>query len=176
MPKEKDIDTEYKSGRISFIAALGSQNRELGKDGQLLWHLPDDMRRFKELTTGHPVIMGRKTWESIPEKFRPLSGRKNIIVTRQSGYEATGATVVDGLSDAFLAATDATGSDETFVIGGGELYAAALPYATHLYLTLVDATAEADTFFPPYEQDFQIISQEDADGEPAHRFLTLERK
>ncbi len=175
MPKGTDIDIAYGSGRISLIAALG-KHRELGKDGRLLWRLPDDVRRFKELTRGHPVIMGRKTWESLPERFRPLPGRTNIVVTRQAGYEASGATVVDGLSDAFLAAQDAPGSRETFVIGGGELYASALPYATRLYLTLVDAAAEADTFFPPYETDFKIISDELGGGEPAHRFIALERR
>ena len=174
MPKGTDIDTEYGSGRISLIAAIG-RNRELGKDGELLWRLPDDMRRFKELTIGHPVIMGRKTWESLPEKFRPLPERTNIVVTRWAGYAAN-ATVADSLSGAFLAAAGAPGADETFIIGGGELYAAALPYATRLYLTLVDAEAEADTFFPPYESDFKIVSDELGTGEPPHRFVTFERK
>lgn len=159
---------------ISVIAAIG-KDRELGFQGELLWHLPDDMKRFKELTVGHPVIMGRKTWESLPERFRPLPGRTNIVVTRQAGYTADGAVVVDGLSDAFLAATDAPGSDETFIIGGGELYAAALPYATRLYLTIVDANAEADTYFPPYE-DFKVISDEIGVGDPPHHFLMLEHK
>lgn len=175
MPKGTDIDTGHKSSRISLIAAIG-KNRELGNGGQLLWHIPEDMRRFKELTNGHPVIMGRKTWESLPEKFRPLPGRTNIVVTRQAGYKASGATVADGLSDAFLAAQDAPGSNETFIIGGGELYAAALPYATCLYLTLVDDTADADTYFPPYEQEFRIISEKPGAGELSYRFLTLERK
>ncbi len=175
MLKSKDIDIRDGSARISLIAAIG-RNRELGRDGKLLWHLPDDMQRFKELTIGHPVIMGRKTWESLPEKFRPLPGRTNIVVTRQEGYEASGAIVVDGLSDALLAAQDAPEADETFVIGGGELYAAALPYATRLYLTLVDATADADTFFPLYEKDFKIITAETSKDELLHRFLILERK
>jgi dihydrofolate reductase len=175
MTKGKDIDTEHRTGRISLIAATG-QNRELGKDGRLLWRLPNDMQRFKELTTGHPVIMGRKTWESLPQMFRPLPGRTNIVVTRQVGYDAPGAVVVDGLPDAFLAAADAPGANETFVIGGGELYALALPYATHLYLTLVDVTADADTFFPSYEKDFKIISNEARIGEPPHHFQIFERK
>ncbi|MFA6519383.1 MAG: dihydrofolate reductase [Candidatus Paceibacterota bacterium] len=175
MPKGTDIDTEYSSGRISLIAAIGKK-RELGFEGKLLWHLPDDMRRFKELTAGHPVIMGRKTWESLPEKFRPLPGRTNIVVTRQVGYEASGATVVDGLSDAFLSAEGAPGSNETFVIGGGELYAAALPYANRLYLTLVDDEAGADTFFPSYEQNFKIVSDGSGAGEPLHRLQILKRK
>lgn len=160
--------------RIAIIAAIG-KNRELGRGGELLWRLPDDMRRFKELTTGHPVIMGRKTWESLPEKFRPLPGRTNIVVTRQAGYQAAGATVVDGLSDAFLTAEKAPGAEETFVIGGGEIYAAALPYATRLCLTLVDDEKEADVFFPPYEDDFKIVSDELGVGEPPHHFQILER-
>ena len=175
MQKSEDIDTDKGTGRISLIAALG-KNRELGRGGQLLWRLPDDMRRFKELTSGHPVIMGRKTWESLPLKFRPLPGRTNIVVTRQAGYQAEGAVAVDGLSDAFLAAADAPGNDETFIIGGGELYAAALPYATRLYLTLVDDAAEADTYFPAYEQEFNIVADETGEENPPHRFLMLERK
>jgi len=172
MPKGTDIDTEYESGRISLIAAIG-KGRELGINGKLLWHLPDDMQRFKILTTGHPVIMGRKTWESLPERFRPLPGRVNIVVTRQTHYEATGAIITDSLEAARAAAA---GANEIFVIGGGELYAAALPLANRLYLTLVEAAVEADTFFPQYEQDFELISDEASIGEPRHRFLTLERK
>ncbi|MBI5406025.1 dihydrofolate reductase [Candidatus Kaiserbacteria bacterium] len=175
MPKGTDIDTEYSSRRISLIAAIG-KNRELGKSGQLLWHLPEDMRRFKELTMGHPVIMGRKTWESLPEKFRPLSNRTNIVVTRRADYKASGAVVVDSLEVARAAAARAPGSDEMFVIGGGELYAAALPYANRVYLTLVDDEADADTFFPPYEQEFRMISEENGAGVPPHRFYTLDRK
>lgn len=163
------------SGNISLIAAIG-KNREIGLQGELLWRMSDDLKRFKELTSGHPVIMGRKTWESLPERFRPLPERTNIVVTRQLGYKAEWAIVVDGLSDAFLAATEAPGSGEVFIIGGGELYTAALPYATHLYLTLVDETADADTYFPEYEQDFKIIHEEVALGEPPHSFVTLERK
>lgn len=160
---------------LTLIAALG-KNRELGLSGNLLWHLPDDMRRFKALTAGHPVIMGRKTWESLPEQFRPLPGRTNIVVTRQVGYEALGAIVANSLEAARAVAARAPGADETFIIGGGELYAAALPHSSHLYLTLVDETAEADTYFPPYEQDFRIIQDEVGSGEPSHHFLTLVRK
>lgn len=160
---------------LNIIAAIG-KNRELGLRGKLLWNIPEDMGRFKRLTMGHPVIMGRKTWESLPEKFRPLPGRTNIVVTRQNGYEAVGAIVVDSLEAARAAAARAEGGDEVFVIGGGELYAAALPLADRLYLTLIDEEKEADTFFPPYEQEFEIISNEAGMGEPPHRFLTLKRK
>lgn len=163
------------TSRLSLIAAIG-KNRELGLKGELLWRIPEDMRRFKEITLGHPVIMGRKTWESLPERFRPLPGRMNIVVTRQSRYIADGAIVASSLEDARVAAARAEGAGEVFVIGGGELYAAALPLADRLYLTLVDAEAEADTFFPQYEQDFTITDEEAGDGSPPHRFLILERK
>lgn len=160
--------------RISIIAAIGKE-RELGFRGKLLWHLPDDLRRFKRLTMGHPIIMGRKTWESLPTKFRPLPGRTNIVVTRQTGYKAPGATVADSFEHARAAAARARGAEEVFVIGGGELYREALPLADRLYLTLVNDTAEADTFFPSYEQEFKIISDETGMGEPPHRFFTFER-
>lgn len=157
---------------LSVIAVIG-RNRELGKDGRLLWRIPEDMRRFRTLTMDHPVIMGRKTWESLPEKFRPLPGRTNIVVTRQVSYEAKEAIVVGSFEAARAMVAMCR---ETFVIGGGELYAAALPRTDRLYLTLVDAEAEADTFFPPYEDDFRIIAEEPGAGDPAHRFLVLERK
>ena len=161
--------------RFSIIAAIG-KNRELGLRRKLLWHIPDDLQRFKRLTMGHPVIMGRKTWESLPEKFRPLPGRTNIVVTRQTGYEAEGAIVADSLETARAAAARAPGAGEIFIIGGGELYAAALPHASRLYLTLVNVAAEADTYFSDYKQDFKIISDEAGMENPPHRFLTLERK
>lgn len=160
---------------LNIIAAIG-KNRELGLRGKLLWHITDDLQRFKELTIGHPVIMGRKTWESLPEKFRPLPGRTNIVVTRQANYKAEGAMIADSLEAARAAAARAPGADEIFVIGGGELYTASLPYASRLYLTLVDVTAAADTFFPPHEQAFKIISDDEGTGEPPHRFFVLERK
>ncbi len=161
---------------IAIIVALGTRTRAIGKDNALLWHLPDDLKRFKELTLGHPVIMGRKTWESLPEKFRPLPERTNIVVTRQADYKADGAKVVDGLSDAFLAAQDAVGAEETFIIGGAQVYAEALPYANRLYLTLIDDEEEGDAFFPSYGQDFKIIKEENGAGIPPHRFQVLERK
>ena len=175
MMKSRDIDTNKPSSIISLIAAIGKE-RELGFGGKLLWYIPDDMRRFKEITTGHPVIMGRKTWESLPERFRPLPGRTNIVVTRQADYKAAGAIVADSLGAARAVAARAEGANEIFVIGGGELYVLALPFADRLYLTLVDDIAEADTFFPSYERDFKIISDKAGTGEPPHRFLTLDRE
>ena len=162
-------------GRIAIIAAIG-RGRELGFGGHLLWHIPEDMKRFKSLTTGHPVIMGRKTWESLPPKFRPLPERTNIVVTRQAGYGASGAIVVNSFEDARAAAARASGADEVFVIGCGELYAAALSFADRLYLTLVDDKKEADTFFPPYEPKFNIISEKSGVGKLSYSFQILERK
>lgn len=160
---------------LSVIAAIG-KGRELGFEGKLLWYLPDDLKRFKALTTGHPVIMGRKTWESLPDRARPLPSRTNIVVTRQAEYEAPGAVVVNSLEDARAAAARAEGADEIFIIGGGELYAEALPFADRLYLTLVDAAAKADVFFPSYESMFSEVSNEKGVGEPPHLFLVLGRK
>ena len=129
---------------ISLIAAV-AQNRAIGKDNQLLWHLPEDMRYFRETTRGKTVIMGRKTWESLPDKFRPLPGRRNIVVTRDSHYVADGALLAHSLDEAIAAAGE---DGETFVIGGAELYKQALPRAQRLYLTEVAKGYEGDVFFP----------------------------
>ena len=128
---------------LTLIAAV-AKNGVIGKDNRLPWHLPADLRHFKALTTGHAVIMGRKTWESLPEKFRPLPGRQNIVVTRNATYAASGATVAGSLPDAVAAAA----GEEAFVIGGAELYQVALPLADRLQLTEIDAEFDGDTWFP----------------------------
>jgi dihydrofolate reductase len=138
---------------IILIAAI-DKNRALGKDGDLLWKISDDLKRFRELTRGHPVIMGRKTWESLPTQVRPMPGRTNIVITRQMDYQAPGATVVSSIADALAAAKAAPGADEAFVIGGGTIYTESLPFADRLYLTLIDAQKEGDAFFPPYKDEF----------------------
>lgn len=129
---------------ISLIAAV-AENRVIGENNQLLWHLPEDMRHFRETTRGKPVIMGRKTWESLPDSFRPLPGRHNIVVSRNKAYDAAGATLVGSLDEAILAAGNAT---EVFVIGGAELYQQALPLADQLYLTEIAQAYQGDAFFP----------------------------
>ncbi len=129
---------------VSLIAAV-ARNRAIGKDNQLLWHLPEDMKHFRETTRGKPVIMGRKTWESLPESFRPLPGRKNIVVSRNPAYEAPGANVAASLEAALALVGDAP---EVFVIGGEQIYRAALEFCDRLYLTEVDISPEADAFFP----------------------------
>ena len=131
---------------LSLIAAV-ARNRVIGKDNQLLWHLPEDMKHFREVTRGKPVIMGRKTWESLPEKFRPLPGRHNIVVSRNLDYKAPGATLVSSLEDAIHLTRS---NDETFVIGGETLYRQALAQAHRLFLTEIDQDYEGDAFFPEF--------------------------
>lgn len=162
--------------RISLIAALAGKSRAIGKENDLLFTVPGDLARFKALTMGHPVLMGRKTWESLPERFRPLPGRTNIVVTRDRDYIAQGALLAHSLPEGLSLAKEAESSDELFVIGGGELYRAALPFADRLYLTLVDIETEADTFFPAYEDEFATtISEESFEGPPPHRVVVIER-
>ncbi len=145
---------------INIIAALSSKHRALGKNGELIFSIPEDMTRFKKLTDGHPVIMGRKTWESLPEKFRPLPNRTNIVITRDMDYNAVGAYVVTSIDHAITLAKAKEGSDEIWIIGGGEIYALGLPYAERLYLTLVNDEKDADAFFPDYSEFSNVIEEE----------------
>lgn len=162
--------------RISLIAAIGARTRALGKDGTLLFSIPEDLKRFRTLTKGHPVIMGRKTWESLPEAVRPLPGRSNFVVTRQEDYQAPGALVVGSINEAIRMAKVVSGNDEIFVIGGGELYTLALPHADRLYLTLVDDDTEGDVFFPEYSTFAKEIEREEhLHHTPAFTYLTLEK-
>lgn len=162
--------------RISLIAAIGKDTRVLGKDNDLVFKIAADLKRFRLLTTGHPVIMGRKTWESLPEKSRPLPGRANFVVTRQEGYQAPGAFVCASVGEALETAKRAEGADEICVIGGGEIYALALPFADRLYLTLVASDAEGDTFFPDYAAFTKVIEREaHPEHEPPYEYVTLER-
>ena len=141
------------STTISIIAALG-KNRAIGKNNQLLWHLPEDLKRFKTLTMGHPVIMGRKTFDSIVSVLgKPLPDRTNIVITRNADWAYAGAEVAHTLEEA-LSAAKALGDSKVFIIGGAQIYAQALPLADRLYLTLVDAEKDADAFFPAYEHLF----------------------
>lgn len=119
-----------------------ARNGVIGARGSIPWHLPDELKRFRNITMGHHIIMGRKTWESIG---RPLSGRTSVVVTRQTGYRAPGAIVAHSLDNAIEACRD---DEEIFVIGGAELYAQALPHANRIYLTVVDADVEGDTCMP----------------------------
>lgn len=143
--------------QLTLIAAVARQ-RAIGRANTLPWHLPEDLRYFRAMTKGKTVIMGRKTWESLPEAFRPLPGRHNIVVTRDAHYAASGATVVHSLA----AAATAAGEEEAFIIGGAELYAQALPLAKRLLLTEIDLDiADADAFFPEFStQEWREISRD----------------
>ena len=131
---------------ITLIAAAG-ENNELGKDNDLVWHLPDDFKRFKQLTTGHHIIMGRKTWESFP---KPLPKRTHIIITRNEAYNPEGAIVVHSIDEALLKASVDV---QPFVIGGGEIYALAMEIADKIELTRVHGSFDADAFFPVIDAD-----------------------
>jgi len=130
---------------IVLIAAV-TANGVIGRGNDLVWRSPEDMARFKAATLGRTVVMGRKTWESLPPRFRPLPGRRNIVVTRQADYSASGAELANSL----LAALDRAGEGEIFIMGGGELYAQALPRADRLMLTEVDFAPAGDTRFPEF--------------------------
>ncbi len=158
--------------RVSAIAAISGKNRGLGKNNELLFKIPEDMKRFRELTMGHPVITGRKNFESMG---RPLPGRSNIIVTRDTGYHPEGCIVVHSIEDAISKARELDDT-EVFIIGGGEIYKAALPYTDRLYLTLIDAEKDADVFFPDYSEFRKIILAEKHENEAIpYTYLTLER-
>ncbi len=129
---------------IVIVAAV-ARNRAIGKDNQLLWNLREDMAHFKALTAGRTVVMGRKTWESLPPRFRPLPGRRNIVVSRQADYAAPGAELADSLETALKLASNA---DAVFVIGGEQIYRQAMALADRLELTEVDLAPDADAWFP----------------------------
>jgi len=153
---------------LSLIAAM-AENRVIGSKGAIPWHLPADLRHFQELTTGHPVIMGRKTYESIG---RPLPGRRTLILSRNSDFRVDGAEVFPGLEEALQACDDA---NEIFVCGGAEIYRIALAKAARIYLTVVHRCYEGDTFFPEIPGDFREVLREEREGPPPFSLLLLER-
>jgi dihydrofolate reductase len=159
--------------RLSLIVALGTRTRAIGKNNALLWHLKGDLPRFKALTFGHPLIMGFNTFQSIG---KPLPGRTNIVLTHDTTWSHDGVQVCHSFDEAIQFA-DSLDTDEVFVIGGGVVYAHALPYADRLYLTLVDDDTEGDTFFPDYTKlPFVEISRE-THGEtlPHFAWVLMER-
>ncbi|MEX2033347.1 MAG: dihydrofolate reductase [Candidatus Colwellbacteria bacterium] len=158
--------------KISLIAAV-AENGVIGKKGAgLLWHIPEDMRHFKEATTGHAVIMGRKTWGTLG---KPLPNRVNIVITRDSDYKAEGATVTHSLAEA-LGVAGKHEKGEVFIMGGGEIYEQAVGLADKLYLTLVHQNFEGDVFFPDYS-DFskEIFREEGESNGLKFTFLELEK-
>jgi dihydrofolate reductase len=157
---------------VSLIVAM-ADNGVIGQDGRLPWRIPDDMRRFKALTLGKPCIMGRRTWESLPKK--PLPGRLNIVVTRERNYRPDGATGVHSLDEALA---QAAGADEICVIGGAEIYRAALSRATLIHLTQVHGDIEGDTRMPLFDRtEWRETAREDHETPEGLRFsyVTLEK-
>lgn len=166
--------------KVALIWAM-SRNGVIGRNNALPWHLPEDLRYFKRVTFGKPVIMGRKTWESIG---RPLPGRANIVITRDEGFQAEGARVVHSLEQALSVAQSIAlldGVDEAMVIGGAEIYALALPLAQRLYLTQVHAEVEGDACFPALDlSGWQEVGREDFAAEGPnpydYSFIVYDRK
>ncbi len=158
---------------VAIIVAV-DRDHGIGKDNDLMWHLPDDMKFFKETTKGHIVVMGRKNWDSIPSKFRPFSDRENIVLTRNRDFRAEGAIVYHSLQECLLAYEKE--EDRTiFIIGGGEIYKQALELGKvdEMYITRIDATFDADTFFPEFDENewsVEVIGDHDIDERHPHTF------
>jgi dihydrofolate reductase len=149
---------------ITIIAAAG-ENNELGKDNDLVWHLPDDFKRFKQLTTGHHIIMGRKTFESFP---KPLPNRIHVVITRNKNFQKEGIITVSSLEEAVAISKN---DPQPFIIGGGEIYKQSLPFAEKMELTRVHGTFEADTFFPEFSKDeWTLFNQEFHEKDDKHRY------
>ncbi|OFZ72118.1 MAG: hypothetical protein A2W04_05070 [Betaproteobacteria bacterium RBG_16_64_9] len=163
---------------VSLIAAL-SRNRVIGRDKQLPWRLSEDLRRFRELTMGHPVIMGRKTYESILMTLGgPLPGRMNIVVTRSPDYQAPGCRLAASVQSALDRAREAAPGGEVFVVGGAEIYRLALPFADRLYLTEIHADVEGDAWFPALDaEEWRETSREPRESQDfRYDFATYERR
>jgi dihydrofolate reductase len=152
---------------VVIVAAI-ARNGVIGRNGTLPWRLPEDLARFKALTMGYAVVMGRKTWESLPDRVRPLPGRRNVVVSRNPAWEAHGAERAGSLAEALRLLE---GEERVYVIGGAELYAAALPLADELALTEIEAEVEGDTHFPVWNRaSFQEVSREEGVAENGTRF------
>lgn len=164
-------------GLIISVAAY-SLNRVLGHKGKLPWHLPKDLRFFREVTKGHPIIMGRPTFESLG---KPLPARTNIVITSKKDLKIPGCIVVHSLEEAIREAEKAPGSDKIFIGGGGVVYGEAMPYVDQMYLTLIHGTFEGDAFFPEFkESEWKLISEEKHHKDAEHAydfdFLVFERR
>jgi dihydrofolate reductase len=160
--------------RIALVVAM-ARNGIIGRDGALPWRIPSELKRFKQITMGKPVIMGRKTWESLPRK--PLPGRNNIVLTHQAEYAAEGAIVTVSPAEAVAAAGAA---DEITVIGGAQVYEAFLPLASRIYLTEIDLEVEGDTRFPSFDRSLwreteTSLQASEAHGTPSYRAAVLDR-
>lgn len=160
--------------KLVIVAAV-ARNGVIGRENELPWHLPEDMKRFKALTIDHAVIMGRKTWESLPLRFRPLPQRSNFIITRDLTFRAAGGNVIHSIDEALAAIPD----HEAFVIGGAEIYRETMPHADRLELTEIDADVCGDVFFPSFSRGEWLetgrLPQTPVDGLP-YAFVTYERQ
>lgn len=165
---------------ISLIAAV-SRNLVIGRDNDLPWRLPDDMKFFKEKTQGHHVLMGRKNFESIPLNFRPLPDRVNIVATRQKDFKREGIIIVHRIEDGINYARE-NGEDELFIIGGAQIYRQTIAHADRLYITEIDTLAEGDAFFPEFKKEnkwsetSRIPHSKDERHAFAFDFVTYERE
>jgi dihydrofolate reductase len=158
--------------KISLIVAM-AKNRVIGKENRLPWRLPEDLKRFKAITSGHAVILGRKTFESIG---KPLPNRRNIVISRQPGFSAEGVSVVHSPEEALKEAERLEPDKEVFVLGGSEIYRMFLARADRIYLTLIDGSFEGDAFFPEIpDQEFREISREERNEPLRYSFRVLER-
>ncbi|GAK92089.1 dihydrofolate reductase [Nonlabens ulvanivorans] len=165
LPETKIINTLVSKRRVITMIAAAGANNELGKDGDLVWHLPDDFKRFKSLTTGHHIIMGRKTFESFP---KPLPNRTHIILTRDANYKTDGGIVVHDLSTALAAASS---DEEPFIIGGGEIYKLGLEVADRIELTRVHGSFDVDTYFPELDTNlWKLVRTENHPTDDSHQY------
>ncbi len=157
--------------RISIIVAM-DEKRGIGKQNAIPWHVPGELKRFKEITTPHPMIMGRKTFESIG---KVLPGRPHLIITRDANYKVEGATICHSLEEA-LSKAKALDQDEVFIIGGGEIFKLAMPHIDRLYLTRIKGNYGADVFFPDYAEFTNVISKEEKEANGfSYTFFIQER-
>lgn len=159
---------------ISAIAAIERENRVIGNKGKIPWHIAEDFAYFKQITMGHPIIMGRKTFETFK---KPLPGRTHIVITRDKTYQAPeGVLIASSAEEAIQIAQDTEGGDEIFIIGGGQIYETALPLIDRLYLTIVDGAFEGDAFFPDYSEfKKEISTRESEEDSLKYRFVVLEK-
>jgi dihydrofolate reductase len=155
--------------KVSLIAAL-TRNRVIGKNNDLPWHLPDDMKYFMQTTRRHTVIMGRKNYQSIPEKFRPLPNRTSLVISRQKDFSAPGCTVVHSMDEAMAFARQ-SGEEEVFIIGGAEIYQLGMPLTQRMYLTEIDVILPGDTHFPLYNSaDWMEVSRTHHPADDRHQY------
>ena len=163
---------------IVIVAGMGRDTRAIGRENGLLWHVPEDLKRFKALTLGQPIIMGRKTFESILEILgKPLPGRTNIVITRENNYACEGAVVCNSLESAIAKAQEEDPA-EIHIGGGAQLYEQVLPYTSRLHLTFFDDNQEGDTHFPDFTQDFTATTKHapQKHGDLTYQWVDFERK